>query len=331
MNAHEIILKPLSPFGTPLKGDTLFGQFCWEIANDETILGKTIDEILRNYHANPFLIFSSAHLSLSSDEVRQYLLRTPSLPLHHMFIMPEDKKTRVKMRKEYKARKWMTLQLGTPLNSFYDQTFLSKEELAEKLGGNSPSLVRSQSHNRLNRLTGRTAEGVFAPFAMEQEVFLPGLEFVVFALIDTNTISVDKVIALLNRMGDTGFGKDASTGLGRFEVVRTTEIDLEKMGSHAPNACYTLGPCVPEKHTFRPMFYSPFTRFGKHGDVLAKSSNPFKNPVIMADEGAVFIPKNNEVFRKPYVGSAIRDLSKAKTTTIAQGYAPYIPVAIEVA
>lgn len=79
------------------------------------------------------------------------------------------------------------------------------------------------------------------------------------------------------------------------------------------------------------MFYSPFTRFGKHGDVLAKSSNPFKNPVIMADEGAVFIPKNNEVFRKPYVGSAIRDLSKAKTTTIAQGYAPYIPVAIEVA
>jgi CRISPR-associated protein Csm4 len=78
------------------------------------------------------------------------------------------------------------------------------------------------------------------------------------------------------------------------------------------------------------MFFTPFTRFGRHGDVLAKSSNPFKNPVIMADEGGIFIPKSHESFTKPYIGRAVMNISKAEPRTVMQGYSLYLPVNVEV-
>ena len=77
------------------------------------------------------------------------------------------------------------------------------------------------------------------------------------------------------------------------------------------------------------MFFSPFTRFGRHGDVLAKSENPFKSPVIMADEGGVFVPEDSEILNKPYIGSAVTNISKAEPGTVAQGYSLFIPVAME--
>jgi CRISPR-associated protein Csm4 len=104
---------------------------------------------------------------------------------------------------------------------------------------------------------------------------------------------------------------------------------MKDIGSDAPNACYTLAPCVPENDTHSDIFFMPFTRYGKHGDILAKSGNPFKNPVIMADEGAVLIPKSKEVFAKPYIGQAVLNLSKAEPKTVMQGYSLYIPVRVE--
>ena len=130
-------------------------------------------------------------------------------------------------------------------------------------------------------------------------------------------------------IGWTGFGKDASTGLGRFELGEINEIDLLRMGSNMPNSCYTLAPCVPEKDSFRKMFFTPFTRFGRHGDVLAKSGSPFKNPVIMADEGGIFVPGDSEILKKPYIGSAATNISKAEPGTVAQGYSLFIPVKVE--
>ena len=34
MKLYAIVIETHSGFGTPLKGDTLFGQFCWEVAMD---------------------------------------------------------------------------------------------------------------------------------------------------------------------------------------------------------------------------------------------------------------------------------------------------------
>ncbi len=102
------------------------------------------------------------------------------------------------------------------------------------------------------------------------------------------------------------------------------------MGCEMPNACYTLAPCVPQKGFFTRMFFSPFTRFGRHGDVLAKSGNPYKNPVIMADDGGIFMPEKSEIPDKPYIGSAVTNISKAEPGTVAQGHSLFMPVKVEV-
>lgn len=348
MKVYEITLKPVTGFGTPLKGDTIFGHFCWQIAYDETLLGKGIDDLLSSYNTRPFAVFSSAYPKFCDGIKYNYALKTPDLPLDQLFTLPDDKdnkKEKIKKRKEYKAKRWMMAKEGEIFSSFRELEFLNDKELLQRAKANLTVVMRrqmrttgtknfisafSQPHNTINRLTGTTGEGRFAPFNIDQNVYYPETELALFVGIDETVINIDQVRKGLERIGDTGFGKDASTGLGRFELGEESEIVLSEMGSESPNACYTLAPCVPEKDTFSDMFFAPFTRYGRHGDVLAKSSNPFKNPVIMADEGGVFIPRYKEVFDKPYIGRAVTNVSKAEPKAVTQGYSLYIPVRVEV-
>jgi CRISPR-associated protein Csm4 len=239
----------------------------------------------------------------------------------------------------------MLLKEGQKLSSLKELNYVNDKELlsmantnlsdemrkqVRKAGSKSFIAALSQYHNKINRLVNTTGEEGFAPFAVEQQIFYPETELALFVGIDETVLSIEQVREGLERIGTSGFGKDASTGLGRFELGEDNEMDLPEMGSPSPNACYTLSPCVPEKETYKEMFFAPFTRFGRHGDVLAKSKNPFKNPVIMADEGAIFIPKTQDIFNKPYIGTAVRNVSLSEPNAVTQGYSLYIPVRVEV-
>lgn len=346
MKVYEITIKPLSAFGTPLKGDTIFGHFCWQIAYDRTLLGKSLDELLTNYHSRPFAIFSSAYPRFCSETNSSfYAMKTPPLPLHQLFELPHEKREVIDKRKEYKAKQWMILKENGGFLSFKELDLLNDRELLKEMkagltpetrkqvrkGGASDYITQfSQSHNTINRLTGTTGEGPFAPFQVDQQRYFPETELAIFVGIDETVVKIEQVKNGLERIGEFGFGKDASTGLGRFELAEDDEIDLAALGSNPPNACYTLSPSVPEKDVFNEFFFTPFTRYGRHGDILARSSNPFKNPVIMADEGAVLIPKSMDAFSSPFIGTAVTNLSKAEPGTVAQGYSLYIPVSVEV-
>jgi len=346
LQVYEIVIKPLTGFGTHLKGDTIFGHFCWQIAYDEKLVGKTIDNLLLNYQTKPFAVFSSAYPRFCVGESCYYALKRPDLPMNMVFNLPDDKKQNIEMRKDLKAKRWIILQKDKKISFLKNQLKYSTSELFEKdikayisdkTGRDIKGIVSknfitafSQSHNKINRLTSTTSAEGFAPFAVDQWVFYPETELAIFVGIDDAFMNVQQVKEGLERIGKCGFGKDASTGLGRFEVIKESEIDLTKMGSAVPNACYTLAPCVPERDTFSEVFFTPFTRVGRHGDIFAKSPNPFKNPVIMADEGGIFKPKDTEVFNKPYMGSAIINISKTEPKSVAQGYSLYIPVMVEV-
>lgn len=346
MRVYEITIKPLSAFGTPLKGDSMFGHICWQAFYDESLFGRTADSLIANYDTNPFLIVSSAFPRFWENGEAFYALKRPDLPMNHLFcVNGKDGRAMIRERKDYKAKKWMLASVSQKIGSLKSVLYATDSELAHRMerlksadaqearrykGGKKTSAARfMQSRNTINRLTGTTGEGAFAPFAVGQSVFHPQMEFALFIAISEG-IFINSVEEALKRIGATGYGKDASTGLGRFEVLGSSEFDPTSLGATHPNACYTLSPCVPEKNTFRGMFYTPFIRFGRHGDVLAKSGNPFKNPVITADEGAVFEPALQEVFDKPYIGSAVKNISKVEPNTIMQGYALYIPVALEV-
>lgn len=341
MKVYEITIKPVTGFGTPLKGDTIFGHFCWQVAYDSDLIGKPLEVLLLEYHKKPFAIFSSMYPKFMDGKESLYALKAPNLPIEELFNLPVDKKDRIKKRKEYKAKTWMLIKEGQRFQSLKEIEFLNDKELLKKantaLTNEMRKLTRkagaknftapfNQYHNKINRLTNTTGEEGFAPYAVEQKVFYPETELALFVGIDEEILNIEQIRTGLERIGASGFGKDASIGLGRFELGEDTEISLSDMGSNSPNACYTLSPCVPEKGIFSEMYFTPFTRFGRHGDVLAKSSNPFKNPIIMADEGAILKSKEKDVFNKPYIGMAVSNISKTEPRAVMQGYSLYIPV-----
>ncbi|HHW20436.1 type III-A CRISPR-associated RAMP protein Csm4 [Thermodesulfovibrio thiophilus] len=340
MKTFEIIIKPLSGFGTPIKGDTLFGHICWHLVYDDKILGMSLTKLLADYATNPFLVVSSAYPNLDNG----YALKRPDLPLDKLFNFSNlEQSDIIKKRKDFKKKIWMHVIKGQHITtSKSDKLYLSDSELFEKLtnfrnseiqrqlrktGVKSFILDYTQPHNTINRLTGTTGEGQFAPYFVDYFMYTPDAELVIFVGLRED-ISIEQLIEVIKKVGETGFGKDASTGFGRFMVIEYKEIDLFSMGSENPNACYTLAPCVPEKNIFTKMFFTPFIRFGRHGDILAKSKNPFKNPVIMADEGAVFIPVG-DMPDKPYIGTPIFNISKVEPDAVSQGYSLYIPIKME--
>ena len=343
MKLYEIMVKPLSGFGTPLKGDTLFGHFCWQAVYDPSLLDGGLKKWISCYGEKPFVVFSSAWPKIEDNRKFFYAFKRPGMSIYFLFPTPKgNKKESLEQLKENKKKKWMKVDesLSLDLKSI---EYLTDKELVEKahrkatddtrrmMGGKRHQefcLEFIQQHNTINRMTMTTGEGMFAPFTETNFFYYPETELSVFILVDEDATDIEKVRTALENIGKFGFGRDASTGCGRFELGKHGELDLPSVES--PNACYVLGPVVPEKGLFSDHYFTPFVRFGKHGDVLAKSGNPFKNPVLMADEGAIFVTKNPDVFKSPYIGRAVFNTSKVKEHTVVhQCYAPYLPFRLE--
>lgn len=329
MELYEIILKPCSGFGTLLKGDTIFGHFCWQAVHEPSLLKNDLEKQIAEYAQTPFAIFSSAY-PRTRDEKAPYFFKRPDIPLNHFMEKGSmDKKQTIKKKKELKKKNWLNVDtdLFVTLNS---KKLLSDDELIQKIiieesrtDIQKPFYSLARSHNSIHRLTGTTGTGVFAPFETEVSYYHPDTLLSVFVLINPDATGVEQIVKGLSHIGKWGFGKDAATGMGRFDIQEAIPLPLPNFSK--ADALYTLAPCVPEKDTFRKKYFTPFVRFGKHGDILAGSKNPFKNPVIMADEGAVFIPEN-KTHNRPYVGRAVTHVSKAMPATVVQGYSPVLPI-----
>lgn len=342
MKCYEITIKPRSGFGTPLKGDTLFGHFCWQVHYDPGILNGGLDRWIDCYDTQPCAVFSTAWPKLRIGERDRYALKRPALPLSRLFPdMGKDRRKRMRERKTRSHQKWIVVDENLHID-LKAARFMSDRELACEAAGDLQGEARRRSlgterclmtaflqpHNTINRQTMTTGEGMFAPYTMPSIFYSPETKLAVFVLIDETATDIERVRRVLERIGNRGFGRDASTGLGRFDVINDREKDLPTVPG--ANACYTLAPSVPEKGMFGDCYFTPFTRFGRHGDLLAITGTPFKNPIIMADEGAVLIPADGGIGARPYLGTSVRNLSKSEPRTVAQGYAPFLPLKLEI-
>lgn len=341
MEFHELTIRPLSEFGTSLKGDTIFGHFCWQIIYHPSLVDGGLEQALTVYNRTPFAIFSSVFPKFKKEN-KYYILKRPEIPLSWMFSLDEgSREDHFKKIKEYKKRKWMVVDEKMKID-LSNARFLKDEKLLEEAvsrtiqetwkgsdKNESPDFIRylSKPHNTINRLTGTTGAGDFAPYVKDDLYYYPETELALFVLLDENLTNIECIKKGLENIGQFGFGRDASIGLGRFEICESDRIEI--MDIKDATACYSLAPCVPEKDVFERIYFSPFIRFGKHGDRLANAGNPFKNPVIMADEAAVFIPKSRNAFEKPYIGCAVTGVSKIEPRSVVQGYTPYIPFRLE--
>lgn len=303
MQLYTWKITPQSGFATPLIGDTLFGQMCWFIRYR---FGEArLTDLLKGYTENqPFMVVSDAFPSGK--------LPKPTLP---MSCFNEVKGVD---RKALKKRQWIAAEdLATPLNDW-----LGKAQASSQLKHSV------QVHNQINRHTSTTGEG-FAPFAVEQFYYDTDTELDVYITFDDGRISVDELTEVLSDIGAFGYGKDATTGLGKFIVKPPSAAATLKTHQDA-NAYLTLAPVAMQgmhcdtKHTY----YELFTRLGRLGaQAVVESGKPFKAPILMAKTAAMI--KHPVATEVTYLGKGLGgegSLSKAFAHIVHQGYAPVVPI-----
>ncbi|OGT18809.1 MAG: hypothetical protein A2342_00685 [Gallionellales bacterium RIFOXYB12_FULL_54_9] len=208
---------------------------------------------------------------------------------------------------------------------------------------NGKPVEAPQPHNTLNRLTGTTGEGEFAPYTQPQIFFARDQRVDVYCVLDESRLSLETFQTLLEAIGSHGFGRDASIGLGKFTVESICADFVGATDSHnvienrsnkfEPTAWLTLAPCAPQGLGFDgdKSYWRVITRFGRHGNLHGLSCKPFKNPVLLAATAAVFVPQDNYSPRQ-FIGQGLGgggQLSKIEPATVQQGYAPVVGIRME--
>lgn len=337
MQTHRFTLRPLSAFGTPLAGDTLFGQLCWTLRHQ---LGNArLNELLQGYTSGqPFAVVSDA---LPAGHV--------PLPCVPSELWQKVTEANAPDRKVLKKKKWLpTSALASPFAQWQAHAQSDLEVTAPLIAvwaaqtphrqrQGSSQIERAQPHNTINRQTGTTGEGQFAPYAMPQIWFHPAMQFDVVVALEETRLSLAELTTALDTVGKTGFGRDASIGLGKFELLGDAVSNSLRGEGTAPangdaNSYLTLGPCAPQGLGFCPVrsSYQVATRFGRHGDAAVQSGQPFKRPVLLAKAGGVFWPEALDASRQfigQGLGGTASPVSTAMPETVQQGYAPVIAVA----
>ncbi len=308
MQAFRYTLQPLSAFGTPLAGDTMFGQLCWALRYQ--LGNERLNALLEGYtNSQPFAVISDA---LPTSHVP-----LPSVPSNLWQKTPASK------RKEFKKKKWL------PLNAL-DLPFAKWQSQAKTDGEVAKKTERAQPHNTINRQTGTTGDGQFAPYVIPQTWFSSAMHFDLHVVFDETRITQAELTQAFETIGKTGFGRDASIGLGKFERIGDVANVVWPLNANA-NSYLTLGPCAPQGLGYCPVrsTYQVTTRFGRHGDIAVQLGQPFKRPVLLAKAGSVFWPEQLEpscLFIGQGLGGMAHPISLVMPETVQQGYAPVIAI-----
>lgn len=315
MQTYRLTLQPATAFGTPLAGDTLFGQLCWALRH--RLGNDRLNDLLAGYtQGKPFAVVS--------DAFPQGFLPLPSLPSNFWQNSAVD-------RKILKKKRWIAIEdTEAPLAQWQSLAFRDNEAAASITHQNRPlHSEHAQPHNSINRQTGTTGEGQFAPYTQAQTWFAPGLAFDVYVVIDAERLTLGELLAALGDIGQTGYGRDASIGLGKFRLKGETQPEPfpTSQSPEPANAWLTLGPCAPQGLGFckERSHYQPLIRFGRHGDSAVHTGNPFKRPILLARSGAVFWPEKLAPDCR-FIGQGIGDVSASHPETVAQGYAPVLGI-----
>ncbi|MCM8626799.1 CRISPR-associated protein Csm7 [Accumulibacter sp.] len=319
MKTSRFTLQPRSAFGTPLAGDTLFGQLCWTLRRQ--LGNERLNRLLEGYVAgNPFAVVS--------DALPFGYLPLPTLPSSYWSTATDGA---VPDRKALKKKCWLRIDdLGRPLAD-WQRLAHSEAEAAQTIVGEKSSAPteRAQPHNTINRQTGTTGTGAFAPYTQAQQWFHPGMRFHVYVVFDAARLTAGELQAALTAIGEAGYGRDASIGLGKFSLSAEVEEEpLAALHDRQANAWLALGPVAPQGLGYSPLqsHYQPLTRFGRHGDVAVHSGNPFKRPVLLARGGSVFAPERPTAFHEAWIGQGLSGVSDVLPETVHQGYAPAVGI-----
>ena len=293
MKLYRIRLTPRSPFGTPLKSDTLAGHLLCALRLKEgnERLEDTLEEIKKG--RPPFIL---------SDCFSADRLPMPALPLisrgdFRSLISKTFGNDELKALKAYKRFRKKGTHLSWEEWSDYRKLFTARDVFLDRYKMENSKREETESSRSVlqtriivDRYTGRSldAGGLFhteathfAPVSGENSK--SGFDL----YLKCQKERLEEIMSLLQFVGEMGYGADASVGMGHFVIDAPQEMDGLESAPAGTNAWMSLSTFASHKPDAAQACYKLATRYGKVWSGFGET-RPFKKPILMFEPGSVF-------------------------------------------
>ncbi len=267
MEYAKITVKPTTPFISVLQSDTIFGHFAWGV---RFLYGKEkLEELLESFEKKPFIIFS--------DGFKKGYLPKPLLKPFTGFSC--DKADYIKKLKKlsFVPKELIFKNIDSLKDEIFLKYIIEKKESCKKKRSKTVT-----QKNSINRLTNRVDEGLYSI----KERFFKDDEFEIYFAYQN--ISQDDIKEVFSFISKRGFGKDKSTGKGRFEFKIDWEFEEKRYFTTKSTKYFNLSTMLLNKENMHLYYGKTTTKFAKAGGFYA-SSEPFKNPFICYIPGSTFL------------------------------------------
>lgn len=295
MKNYILNIKPKSGFLTDLQSDTIYGHFCWRLK--EQLGDKRLEDFISLYKNKQPIFLLSDGLPKVKDIIR--------FPRPYIFLKSQTKENKVDKiiefvaKKEEKERNYLNL---SELNNFLSTGKIELEEVDEREGEKKDIRTKIRKKRiieeslrvsvQIDRNSFASAEGKL--YSYNPKFTRDDVSFVILVkVIDEGKFKEFNCENILNDTFIVGFGKKKSSGYGQFEVVGYKEFP-DIVESDNAKSFMVLGNYLPHQDDkISPIGYDINTKYGKFGEELALSENPFKNPIVFMTAGSCFMAEND--------------------------------------
>lgn len=298
MRYWRVKLELESALRTPLHSGTLFGQLCWAFRalRGERELVSWLDA----QREEPLLV--------SDAMPHGYLPRPILAPMSRGGGLSVAE---VQRSKELRDRVWIRREDFGELRGAMNESDLMFRLINFDSKGPSGLAATRRAHNKINRLSGTTPANGGLYFVDEdwpkEEEGSGCFDVSLGSFLDESFLQ--KLFAFV---GEWGFGRDASTGRGRWSCVIEPEA-AEWFGEGGTRRMsLSHGSLTPNMEAPR---YRLHVHYGKVGGGYGMTSNPFKFPLTLLRPGATFRPQKGGPARW---GEMLREVHPDKPWIVQQ-------------
>ena len=289
MTLYRIRFELCSAIVTPLKGDTIWGHIVWGIANHE---GEEAVAVFleQEKSQSPVLVVSSAFpVGMVCRALPPPPERDSSLSIGKYSEIKKDKKIKY-----------------VPASEYFSET----ETITEVK--ENPLISVQVMHNTIDRTANTVLEGGL--YSTEEKwSSVSDWDFYILS-----SLTSERIKNLVEWAFENGYGADASTGKGKIIIKgEPIPVKTKKTG----NTYMALGPFVDTKNLSN-IRADIFVRSGKIGGAFASGLSPYKKPVVLYDEGAVFECEKHI----HYAGILLEEMHGQDKRICQSGFAPVIPI-----
>ena len=295
MTLYRLTLSLISPLGTPLVGPTLFGMVCQVLRDLEG------DAALECWLGDPERIWRM------SDGFPAGCLPKPLVTPRPL---PPDRFDTVRKRRK---RPWICRDIWMKHRGAWSETGLSDDDFMA-----DPANSMHRAHNIVDR-HGRGTLEAGGLFFLDEDWRFAHNNGEIDLYVESRE-APDRISSLLEAVGQRGYGRDASTGRGRFNV---NKIHPDPALASLPGATrrMSLSRGILTPSTMRDACWRIEPHFGRVGpDLTLLGVSPFKRPVLLTRPGATFRPEGTQA-----PGRCVKDIHPVRPEIVLNGLHLAIP------